>query len=724
MTNIKKRKELSPGKMLPMLCLCLLWLIIPACSNSDSEKCTCNDVLGCAEADASGDSLPIADLAPSPDSGQSLDVGTDMPQDSAADAGVDAVSDAGTVPITLQLVEGCNLFATSDECLLPLPSAFYQAVDPTSPTGFRVAIPQEGLPVEPDSPSINLEPINTADGCSPAGPLLLHFGVDIDPTQLTRQVELLESLATDNPIALFDLETGDRVMFMSEMDMNRVEGGDGRYALIIRPMEPMEMGHRHVAVLTRDLRDDAGGDLSTPAAFAALRDGVATTNSEIEEIREQYEEIFTFLSAKGYPRDNLLLAWDFMVASEDYLTGSVRAMREEAWPEIDGTGLGYTIDSIEDDPVPNAARVVKGTFVVPNFLNEESAFEYDADHHPIRQPDKSFPFALLIPKRSQVNAESLPLVVFGHGLFGTGQGSFSGGGLGVMAKLCEEGGAVMVATDWIGLSGGDLQLILTEVIPDLNRIALVTDRLQQSIINNITLTELAAGTLSTDPQVMVSEVPVIDESRIYYVGGSLGGIQGSSFVAMSPRVTRAVLAVPGAGWLNMLTRSIHWNKLAPVIDFNYPDPLLKQIGIALIQALFDLSDPVNLTVHLYKSPLDDAPAERVLLLHEAIGDSQVPNMASEMLARAIGASIMEPSAYHVPGLPPVTSPALVPAVLVQVNMPDLVETAPPPESNVPPQGENNVHGAISFLDHIMGDTFHFLNTGEAQQSCTGVCDPD
>ena len=94
-----------------------------------------------------------------------------------------------------------------------------------------------------------------------------------------------------------------------------------------------------------------------------------------------------------------------------------------------------------------------------------------------------------------------------------------------------------------------------------------------------------------------------------------------------------------------------------------------------------------------------------------------------MLARAIGASIMEPSVYYVPGLPPVSSPTMVP-VLVQVYMGDMVESNPPPESNVPPSGGNGVHGEISYLPHIMGDTFHFLNTGEAQQSCTGVCDPD
>ncbi len=720
---MKPTDRTLPGALL----LGLFCLLHVACSGDRDAPCSCDET----DAATCGDAVPDGGVAA--DTGE--DTGTDAEPDAppgadaapdtdpAVDAGADTGEDAVQVPITLELVEGCNPFATSDECLLPLPSAFYQAADPTSPTGVRVAIPQEGLPVEPGAPTLDLDPINTADGCSPAGPILVHFGADIDPTQLTRQGELLESLVADNPIALFDLETGERIMFMSEMDMNHVDGYDGRYALIIRPMQPMQMAHRHVAVLTRDLRDDASAPLETPAAFAALRDGVPTTHGEIEEIRPHYEEIFAFLAVRGYPRDDLLLAWDFMVASEDYLTGSVRAMREEAWPEIAGTGLGYTVDSVEDNPDGNAARLVKGTFVVPTFLNGDSVFEYDADHHPVRQPDQSFPFTLLIPKRSQEDDETLPLVVFGHGLFGTGQGSLAGGKLGTMAQLCQEGGVVMIATDWIGLSGGDLNLILTEVIPDLNRIALVTDRLQQSIINALTLTELAVGALSSDPLIQVSASPLIDESKIYYVGGSLGGIQGSSFVSMSPRVTRAVLDVPGCGWLNMLTRSTHWNMISPVVNFHYPDPLLKQIGIALLQALFDLSDPVNLTVHLYKSPLDDAPGERALLLHEAIGDSQVPNLASEMLARAIGAHIMEPSVYHVPGLPAATSPTTAP-VLVQVYMGDLAEANPPPETNVPPKSDNGTHGTVSFLDHIMGDTFHFLQTGEATQSCTGACDPD
>lgn len=632
------------------------------------------------------------------------------------------VHDAGDGAITLELVEGCNPFATSGECLLPYPSAFYQVPDDATATGVRVQIPQEALPVELGEATIDLAPINTADGCSPAGPILLHFGVDIDADQLTGQNELPESLLADHPMAIFDVETGRRVLFMSEMDANRRSRFDGRYGLIIRPMEPMEMGHRHVVAITDALRDAEGNPFTSPPAFAALRDSVPTTNAIIEDVRDEYEELFELLDTNGYARDELLLAWDFTVASEDYLTGSVRSMRAEALEEVTGTGMRYTIESIQESPNANVAALIQGTFEVPTYLNALNVFEYDDNHHPIRQEtDLYFPFTMLIPQAAVERDEPLPLVVFGHGLFGTGRRTVTANS--ILAGSANEVGMVLVATDWIGLSGGDLDLIISDVIPDLNRIALVTDRLQQSIINNITLTELAIGQLSDDPDVRVGSGPLIDESRIYYAGGSLGGIQGTSFVAMSPRVTRGVLSVPGAGWLNMLTRSTNWNRLKPFINLFYPDPLLQQIGIALLQSLFDHSDPVNLSRHLFARPLDDAPTDRVVLLHEAIGDSQVPNLASEMLARSIGVRIAVPSIYDVPGLETIELPTTE-SVLVQIYEPDLVDPNPPPETNVSPETDNGTHGSAPYLPNILQQAFGFLLDGVIDNVCDGACDPD
>ena len=626
--------------------------------------------------------------------------------------------------ITLALKAECNPFATSEVCVFPFPSSFFQKKDANSVTGVRMSYPQSVIWIDPGVPQIDVAPTNTADGCSPAGPLLVHFARDIAAEHLNGQRALAQSLTTGNPIALFDLDTGKRVLFMSEMDMNRDPNFPNRYALIIRPMEPMEMGHRHVAVLTRDLRDDQGNPLPSPEAFRVLRDKVLTNNDVLEAVRDRYERIFAFLDSKGYQRNQLLLAWDFMVASESYLTGSVLSMRREALAEMTGTGLGYQLTKVTDDPNAHTARLVEGTFEVPTYLNAKSAFSYDENHHPIRQPaNLSFPFAMVIPKKARTLGQPLPLVVFGHGLFGSGVSYLAGWGLNRFSEYAERSGSILIGTDWIGLSEGDLNLILTEVVPDLNNITLITDRLQQSLINNLTLTELALGKLSSAPELKVGTNELIDANRIYYYGVSLGGIQGSSFVSLSPRITRAVLAVPGCGWLNMLTRSVHWNLIAIVANSYYPDPLLRQIGIALIQARFDLSDPVNLTRHLFKAPLMDTPPGRVVLLQESIGDSQVPNLATDMLARAMGVKVLLPSVYDITGLETTTAPTTE-SVIEQYYMVDQARAAFPPDSNVPPEDDNKVHSDILGYPHVLDQTFHFLSTGEVKRTCSGLCDPD
>lgn len=628
-----------------------------------------------------------------------------------------------TGPETLDLVPGCNPFASSDECVLPYPSHWFEVPDPASPTGVRVHYPEDAIPVPEWAPPFDMNPTNLADGVSPAGPILVHFGADVHPDYLTDIHHLADSLAPGSPIALFDFETGGRVVFLSEMDANRKDEFPGRYALIIRPMAAMTMGHRHVIALTRDLADADGHPLPSPRAFEVLRDQILTTNPEIEAVRGHYEDLFAFLADHGYPRDRLLLAWDFAVASRDFLLGSVLSMREATLAEVTGRGLGYTITKNVEDPNEFLARLVEGDFEVPTYLRDDNTFEYDEDHHPVRQfPNRTFPFTMIIPKKAKTRGGPLPLLVFGHGIFGSGRSYLAGWGSSITQPLAEENGIVMIATDWIGLSSKDKDLIIQEVLPDLNRLAIVTDRLQQSLINNLTLTELALGDLGRDPAVMVGEGELLDPARVYYYGVSLGGIQGTSFVAISNRITRGVLAVPGSVWLNMIPRSTVFIPIKIVMDPMYPDPLAQQMAIAFFQTWFDHSDPLNLTHLLFEDPPPGAPAERTVVFQEAIGDCQVPNMATEMLARSRGVKVMTPSVTGVFGLKPITSPATE-SVLVQYRLDNWDDPAPP-EENVPPSADNGVHSEMVFLPHVLEQAAHFLETGEVVQYCDDACDPD
>ncbi|MBI4508125.1 MAG: hypothetical protein HY698_00725 [Deltaproteobacteria bacterium] len=626
---------------------------------------------------------------------------------------------------SLHVEPGCNPFATSRDCVLPYPSAFFQVPDPTSPTGVRVKYPDNTLPLGENGSHFDIGPTNTADGVSPAGPLLVHFGVDVHSKHLTSTSEAAESLSEKNTIALFNHETGQRVPFSSEMDMNRDSGRTNRYALIVRPIEPLATGKRHVAVLTRELTDASGKPLESPRAFVALRDRIPTDNAQVESVREHYEGLFAFLESHGYPRKNLLLAWDFMVASEEHLLGSVLSMREEALRVVARGDLGYRITQVVDDPNEHLARIVEGDFEVPSYLNEKSDIVFDSAHRPVRQEKNAwYPFTMIIPKKARESSASLPLVIFGHGIFGKGRKYLtSGGEARAIHAMAEKTGAVVVATDWIGLSGGDREQIIANVIPNLDRISLITDRLQQSLINNLVLTELALGPMARDNAIRTGTYDLVDASRVFYYGVSLGGIQGASLISLSNRIVRGVLAVPGAVWLNMIPRSIHWISIKSVLDTYYPDPIVQQLGIALAQTRFDLSDPLNLTKLMFKRPLPDAPPDRKVILQEAIGDSQVPNMATEMLARAIGIRAMAPLIEDIFGLETVTSPSSE-SVLVQYHLAEDIAGNYPPRTNVPPETDNGAHYRMPFRANVLEQVSHFMETGEVSLFCEGACDPD
>ncbi|MFA6035030.1 MAG: hypothetical protein WC889_19180, partial [Myxococcota bacterium] len=523
--------------------------------------------------------------------------------------------------------------------------------------------------------------------------------------------------------ALFNYATGDRVPIISEMDMNRDASYQNRYALILRPAVPMKMGARHVMALTRDLTDSAGKTLKSPDAFRVLRDRIPTTNLLIEAVRPRYEAIFAMLEKHGYPRDRLLLAWDFSVASKDYLLGSVLSMRETVMTEALGTGLGYTITRVRENPDSHLSRLVEGTFQVPTYLNGKSSITYDQNHHPIRQyPNQSFPFTMIVPKVAKTRTGPLPLVIFGHGIFGTANEYLEGWASATIHPLANENGFVIVATDWIGMSANDQELIVKEVMTDLNRISLVTDRLQQSLINFLTLTELAVGPLGADPKVTVGWGPLVDLTRVYYHGASLGGIQGSSLAALSRRISRVVLAVPGSSWLNMITRSIVWNQLKLVAGVSYPDPLALQVVIAFLQTMFDHSDPINLSLMLFEEPLPDAPANRAVLIQESIGDSLVPNMTTELLVRARGIPLVTPSITQPYGISLVDA-ASARSALVQYKLPSW-NNPQPPETNIPPDRDNGVHADVVFMSNVKKQLSRFLQTGEIEQFCDGACDPD
>jgi hypothetical protein len=232
------------------------------------------------------------------------------------------------------------------------------------------------------------------------------------------------------------------------------------------------------------------------------------------------------LSARGYDRGDLLLAWDFKVASKRSVLGPIMSMREQTLEILGEEEIEYEITRIEDDPRPETLRVIEGNFFAPTFLKSDRDLDLTDEDEAVLQPERlSVPFTMIIP-RAALEGEPLPLTVFGHGLFGVGREYLAGGTGDIIQPLANEYGTVMIATNWSGLSGADFDRIVTELVPNLNNIGVVTDRLAQSLINNVVMTRLGRDVLGQDEEVWDEDHALIDVDRTWYYGVSLGGIQG------------------------------------------------------------------------------------------------------------------------------------------------------------------------------------------------------
>jgi hypothetical protein len=670
------------------------------------------------------------------------------------DAGAKDVAAEPELLDVLNVPTGCNPLAITSDCMLPYPSDFLTKPDPTTPTGLRLAIPANSLVVPAGATPIDMTPFNRGDGAPSSAPVLVHFGVDIAASYLANENQTASSVEANSPIAFFAEATGERIPFLSEMDANDPEETT-RHALIIRPLTPLTFGQKYVVVLSSRLRDTNGNPLPESTGFVALRDKIPTRVAALESARPHFEDLFTFLNAHGYAKDSLAMAWDYTVASNHTVIGPITGMRQEVFqagtgyapPSTDGgvadaatdalpppdgsisppdsgadTTITYTIDSITPSPYVTGGLIVEGSFTPPNYLQSDNTIDYTTDNVPVLQtsiPRPSYPFTMIVPPLAAT--QSLGLLLFGHGLFGDGRDYLTDEYGSTIQPLAQTLGAVVVATDWIGLSSGDLDLIIANVVPNLNRVGIVTDRLLQALVNNLSLIELSLGALSADPRVRLSAAqPLIDPSRVYYYGVSLGGIEGSSLISVARNVTRAAVAVPGASWNNLLSRSYDYAMIKSFITARYPDPLVQQEFITLLQSRFDPADPVNLATLFKNNPLPDSPSSRIVVVQESIDDCQVPNLTTEILVRTYGIPEITPDIVPIYGVPTVSSPTNASA-LSQFLLKSDVAKYVPPISNVLPTMDNGAHFDLAFQIPVLFEVTTLFNEGRIDQSCSGAC---
>ncbi len=579
------------------------------------------------------------------------------------------------VPTDVDLgnADKCDFIAgPGNACLAPFPNDFYTREDSTSDTGRRLDLDPESTPANSSGKHIAVTVLNQSDGFSP-GPLLTVRipGMDNEAAFTQSGIVSIKQMSRafepSQPVVLIDAATGERQLIWAELDSQATADADRN--LIIHPGKNLQNGHRYIVAI-RNMKDSAGNLIPAPAAFRLYRDTDRTGNPVIENRRTHFESIFDDLADAGIDRGSLYLAWDFTVASTENLTGRMLSIRDRAFAGLGDTNLtdgvvqgdapDFNVTSVEDFPIATGngvedARIVKGTFTVPCYLNQAgcpsgSTFNLDDDQKPVRIPGNTMEarFSCNIPRSAVDTNSDDPDVgtwdvahkvrpsLYGHGLFGSIDEVTSRN----IRQLGTENGVLVCGTDWIGMAEDDIYTAAVPALADLSNFPALPDRLQQGFLNFLFLGRLLIHPdgLASDPAFKFGGHSVIDTDNLFYYGNSQGGIAGGALTAVATDFTRSVLYVPGMNYSTLLTRSTDFAEYARILYPSYPSEIDRTSLFALMQTMWDRGEPNGYANNMTDNPLPNTPAHKVMI-EMAYGDHQVANVATEVEARTIGAPL-------------------------------------------------------------------------------------
>jgi hypothetical protein len=607
----------------------------------------------------------------------------------------------------------CQPF-TKQPCMLPFPNDLYTKPAKDSKTGLAVDLPQAAMPTNKAGDQMDVAPYDRNDGFSPGSMMVARVpGLDTpealkqtNPAPLTDMSQAFKKRA---PIVVIDEKTKQRQLIWAELDSNAASSQDT--TLLIHPGQNLEYGHTY-AVAMRRLKDANGKTLQAPKWFEKLRDKKKLPADEKSQ-KSRYAHIFKVLKKAGIKRGNLYMAWDFTVGSRASLTQNLLHIRNAAFRGLgddnlaDGKVTGHAprfkVTGVEDNPDPGIARYVTGHFKVPCYLQAQgcppgSTFNYassDRYAHPkkIQGNVAKAPFYCIIPDVA-TPGDPARGSIYGHGLLGSGTQITAD----YIEALAREHNFIICATDWWGMSSGDVPYDVS-ALGDLNGFPAVVDRLQQGVLNTLFLSRLmrTSDGLASDPAFQQGGKSLLDTSSGYYYGNSQGGIMGGITTAVAPDFTHSVLGATGMDYGGLLLqRSTDFTAYATFLygqagTGGYPDTSIHPLLLDLMQQLWDRGEADGYAARMTSDPLPKTPAHQVLM-ETAYGDFEVSQYAASVEARTIGAKVHEPALnipprnqdrnlfYKIPAIP--RYPYDGSGIVIWDTGPKLVQ--PPPITNTPP----------------------------------------
>lgn len=627
----------------------------------------------------------------------------------------EAIELAGSLDVTVADADRCDPIAPMG-CLYPFPNDHFTVADAGTPTGRRVALVQASMPANANGVHIDPSTWNELDGFSPGAAILLQIpDLDLEASRTAPITDIGASLEDASAVVVLDADTGERLPHWVEAD-SYAEGTDEVPTTFVRPAVSLPEGHR-IVVGVRGLVDAAGDPVEPTEAFRALRDRLETEVPALEDRRSSMEAVFADLEEAGVERDELQLAWDFTVASTEGLSSRLLSMRDSAFATLGDDAPAFTVDSVTPSDREGIATEVEGTYEVPLYLDGEgapgSSLALGLDRVPMQTGTYTAGFTCVVPESASAT-DPAGTGIYAHGLLGT-SGQVPGGSGAVSAQ----GNIVFCGTDLIGMAEEDTGNAAV-IVGDLSTFHTLSDRLLQGHLNTLFLGRLLIHPegLGTDPAFQDDGTSLLTDDLVYY-GISQGGIMGGATTAVAQDFTRAVLDVPAANYGLLLDRSVDFDPFRAVMEPAYPSAADRALGLQLIQMHWDSGEANGYLQHLIEDPYADTP-EHEVLLHVALGDHQVANIATEVQARTLGIPVHHPvmdddrSTAVDPwfGIEALEYPYEGSAVLMWDSGAEL-----PPDTNQPARAGADPHSDPRNTPASIDQIVAFLITGEVIDVC-------
>jgi len=517
------------------------------------------------------------------------------------------------------------------------------------------------IPIEPGDPAASLkETMNSLDGFSTVAPITAAFGTTLDQASLVigQSVRVFEVQSDPATGAILGV---DRELTAAEIFP--AAAGQNMTTLALSPLQPLKESTTYMVVLTNGIEDSAGTAMQGSTAYFLTKQTSPFTNpdlAQLEPLRQMVNNLEAVAASQGIDSQDIILSWAFTTIN---VTAVMNAATAQVAP---GTLVVGPTGQTTNDILGNGGttQVYAGALTLPYYLEAPSPANPKAnqtgfwkgasgnsvtrlDPTPVSTGNQTIPVLMSVPAGA-APAGGWPVVIFQHGitqnrtnLLPIADALAGAGFAGIAIDIPLHG--ITDTTNPLSIAcaapcqerhfGVDLADNTTGApVPDgmvdgsgqhfINLSSLLTsrDNIRQGAVDLMVLRDSLAAVTTAAFGVE------LDETRVNFVGHSLGGIIGTVYLAFEPDVAAATLAMSGGGIARLLDGSATFGPRIAAglasqgVNKGTPD---FDAFMVVAQTALDAGDPANHAVAA--SAMHPVHIMEVVGGSSALPDQVIPN---------------------------------------------------------------------------------------------------